>query len=97
KIYQEMGLIIKWVIIFLVIYYLTVFIVRIAMPFWRIYKQMNSPENKRMRDEFMNNMRNANNPNAQQNGNTTQTNKNRQQPIEVKEKEGDYIDFEEIK
>jgi hypothetical protein len=42
-------------------------------------------------------MRNANNPNAQQNGNTTQTNKNRQQPIEVKEKEGDYIDFEEIK
>lgn len=88
-----MGLIIKWVVIFLVIYYLTVFIARIALPFWRIYKQMNSPESKRMRDEFMGKMRNAGNPNAQQNSSPQTPTK--QQTIEVKD--GEYIDFEEIK
>ena len=86
-----MGLIIKWVVIFLVIYYLTVFVVRIALPFWGIYKQMNSPESKRRREEFMAKMRNGN-PNTHQN--TPQT-PHKQQTIEVKE--GDYIDFEEIK
>lgn len=89
-----MGLIIKWVVIFLVIYYLTVFVARIALPFWRIYKQMNSPESERMRDEFMGKMRNAGNPNAQQNNSNPQT-RPKQQIIEVKESE--YIDFEEIK
>lgn len=91
------GLIIKWVVIFLVAYYVSVFIWRIVLPFYMIYRKMNTPEARREREEMFrympqNRSQYGGGASAEPPRETVSPKKGR-----IPTRDGDYIDFEEVK